>query len=80
MPHAIGQTEYLSPDSHFLISTINNPTTLLHPRPVFCPAPRISITPEVSAIEAGHSVFWVAIEVSATPWYAPEKATQPGAR
>ncbi|KAF4437419.1 hypothetical protein F53441_13053 [Fusarium austroafricanum] len=41
--------------------------------------PRVSITPEVTALEKGCHMLWAAIEISTRPWPPPKKTVQPGA-
>ncbi|CEI69100.1 unnamed protein product [Fusarium venenatum] len=78
--HATGWTGYpLPPDNNLQLPPIKSLTTLPRQRTVSCLAPKISITPEVTVIEAGHNIFWVAIEISATPWCIPENNIQPEA-
>jgi hypothetical protein len=81
VPYAKGRIEHPSSlDNNLHILPINGPTTLPRPRAVPCLAPNINITPEVTTIEAGRNIFWVAIEISAPPRCAPEEKIQPGAR
>jgi hypothetical protein len=79
--HAKGWTGYpLPPDNNLQLPPIKSLTTLPRQRTVSYLAPKISIIPEVTVIEAGRNIFWVAIEISATPWCTAQNNIQPGAR
>ncbi|KPA36869.1 hypothetical protein FLAG1_10338 [Fusarium langsethiae] len=79
--HATGWAGYpLPPENNLQLPTINSLTTLPRQKTVSCLAPNINITPEVTVIEAGCNIFWVAVEISATPWRASESKIQSGAQ